>query len=201
MQVKLWAMRTRLLSAEEEDLLLASLPIALQERLRTVDDALRQQSLWGYSLLRFALREGYDVDVPAIAWSEQGKPYFPGQREFFFNVSHTDGAVLVGLSQREIGVDLEKDREAPARLRKLLQTGEPFFAQWVRWEACAKCLGVSVLSLLRNGMLPEGIAYCEIETFPGYRAGAAVQGAEEDVTVRITEWEELLSMCRDGGKD
>ena len=185
-------MRTRPLLAEEENQLLAVLPRSLREKLSMAEGTARQQSLWAYSLLRLALRESYRIELPDISWSERGKPYFSGQQELFFNLSHTDGAVLVGLSQREIGVDMEKDREAPVRLRKLLKTNQPFCQQWVCWEACAKCLGVSVLSLLRKGVLPECVTYHPVETFPGYWSGAAVQGGSVDVTVRIAEQAELM---------
>ena len=199
--MRLWAMRTRPLSAKEEALLLAALPITLQERLLAADAAARQKSLWTYSLLRLALWESYHMELPDIAWSEQGKPYFPRQQDLYFNLSHTEGAVLVGISQREIGVDIEKDREPPVRLRKVLQTEAPFFSQWIQWEACAKCLGVSVLSLLRKGVQPGGVTYYEAETFSGYWSGVAVQGGSADVTVRLVEQEELLPVRCDRGKD
>lgn len=192
MRVRLWAMRTGPLSPEEADRLLEALPMTLQEKIRMTVRAARQQSILAYSLLQLALREDYQIKLPDIAWTAQGKPYFPERRDLFFNLSHTDGAVLVGLSEREIGVDMEKDREAPVRLRKLLQAEDSFFSQWVRWEACAKCLGVSVLSLLRTGILPEYIRYYEIETFPGYWSGVAVQGETANAVVRLAVQEQLL---------
>ena len=116
--------------------------------------------------------------------------------ELFFNISHTEGAVFVGLSRRELGVDLEKERKAPIHLRKMLQPEDDFFSAWVRWEACAKCLGVSVLSLLRNGVLPEGVAYQEVETFTGYRAGAAEVGGEIDPKVEFVDSQSVLAWCK-----
>lgn len=192
--MKLWAMQTRPLLADEASRLLNALPDTLQKKVRTTEGMLRQQSLWAYSLLRFALRESCQKELPDIVWSSQGKPCFAGRQEPFFNLSHTDGAILVGLSRRELGVDIEKDREAPARLKKILQTDKAFFSEWVRWEACAKCLGDGVLPLLRKGALPENMTYYAFETFPGYWSGAAVRGTEANVEVYIAEQEQLLRM-------
>lgn len=44
------------------------------------------------------------------ALSEHGKPYLPGRGDVFFNISHSGRMVIVGVSDREIGVDIEKVR-------------------------------------------------------------------------------------------
>ena len=172
----MWAMRTKPLSAGAAARLLEALPPRLRERLRG-NGGPCQQSLWAYSLLRHAFQESYGAEMPEISWLPEGKPVFLERAGIHFNISHTEGAVLVGLSPEEIGVDIEKDREAPPRLQKLLQPGgEPFFSAWVCWEACAKCRGQGILSLLREGTLPDPMGYQSLEIFPGYWAGMAVLG-------------------------
>lgn len=194
--MRLWAMRTDPLAAAETELLLAGLPGTLQNYIRSTNPGKQQQSLWAYSLLRYALQTAYGLEMSEIVRDETGKPHFFEKTDIFFNISHTEGAVLVGLSRRELGVDLEKERKAPVHLRKMLQPEDDFFSAWVRWEACAKCLGVSVLSLLRNGVLPEGIAYQAVETFVGYRAGTAVVGSEIDPKIEFVDSQSVLAWCK-----
>ena len=194
--MRLWAMRTDPLAAAETELLLMGLPVTLQNYIRSTNPGKQQQSLWAYSLLRYAMQTGYGQEMSEIVWDKSGKPHFFENTELFFNISHTEGAVFVGLSRRELGVDLEKERKAPIHLRKMLQPEDDFFSAWVRWEACAKCLGVSVLSLLRNGVLPEGVAYQEVETFTGYRAGAAEVGGEIDPKVEFVDSQSVLAWCK-----
>lgn len=196
MRVRLWAMRTEPLTAAETELLLMGLPGTLRNYIRSVASRKRQQSLWAYSLLRYAMQTGYGLEMPEIVRDKMGKPHFCEKTEVFFNISHTEGAVLVGLSHRELGVDLEKERKAPVHLKKILQTEDAFFSAWVHWEACAKCRGVSVLSLLRKGVLPEDIAYQEVEVFPGYRAGAAVEGGEIAPEIQFVDSGSVLAWCK-----
>lgn len=201
MWVRLWAMRTDPLAAAETELLLTGLPVTLQNYIRSTEPGKRQQSIWAYSLLRYAMQTVYGMEMPEIVRDKTGKPCFCEKTDLFFNISHTEGAVLVGLSRRELGVDLEKERKAPVHLKKLLQIEDDFFSAWVHWEACAKCLGVSVLSLLRKGVLPEGVAYQEVETFTGYRAGAAEVGGEIDPKVEFVDSQSVLAWCRGGLQD
>ena len=133
------------------------------------------------------------MELPDISCSEEGKPYFPKHPEIHFNLSHTRGAVLVALSDRQVGVDMEWDRPLSCRLQKLLQVEEAeLLHAWVRWEACAKCVGQGVLPFLRQGMLPSEIVYQEIEIFPDYCAGVASWGEEEEISVHYVEPEVYL---------
>ena len=193
--MRLWAMRTRAFSGEEATRLLSVLPLSERERL-TDGERLREDSLWAYSLLRLVIDESFGMELPKISRAEGGKPYFPAHPEICFSISHTDGAVLVGLWDREIGVDLEKDRPAPERVRRLLDAGEePFFSEWVRWEACAKCAGKSVLSVLRTGKLPEDVVYQSVQIFDGYFAGAAARGETIEPALFCVDAEQLFDGC------
>lgn len=194
MQVRLWAMKTSPFVGDEASRLLAALPLTVQERL-TEGGKLRADSLWAYSLLRFAVLESFDMELPEISCTDAGKPYFTECSEICFSISHTEGAVLVGLWDREIGVDIEKDRPAPERVRRLLQAEKSFFSEWVRYEACAKCAEQSVLSLLRAGALPENVTCRAMTIFSEYEACAAVQGEGAEPTLSYVEEEQLLAGC------
>lgn len=123
MSIGLWAARLeRPLSEGEEKRLLALIPAARRERLlRVKDPARRREPLCAYLLLRLALRETYGwEELPEISLSAQGKPDFPDHPAVYFNLSHTGGAVLVGISDQPVGVDIERVRPvAPASLKRL----------------------------------------------------------------------------------
>ena len=98
-------------------------------------------------------------------------------------MSHTAGAVLVGLADEPLGVDIEHIR--PVSQLADVDTREDFFRSWVRREARAKRSGDGVGTMMRDETpLRYGEVYYEIETFPGYAAGVASGSAERSGTVR-----------------
>ena len=91
-----------------------------------------------------------------------------------FNLSHTRGAVLVGIHDRPIGVDIERIRPVSERTMQRLAgavTEREFFESWTRRESRAKRGGAGLAAMKREAsptMLGERFEY--IETFPGYVA-------------------------------
>ncbi|MPM55293.1 4'-phosphopantetheinyl transferase Sfp [bioreactor metagenome] len=185
MAVELWAARLdRPLNGRENDALLEMLPPERRERLARVRDAERwREPLCAYAILRRALWEKYRWrELPEIALTTQGKPEFPAFPEVCFNLSHTPGAVLVGLSNEPLGVDIEKIRPVSPRAMKRLADAaseKAFFQSWVRREARFKRSGAGV-SIMREGEAPlqYGEYFYYVETFPGYVAGVATRSAE-----------------------
>ena len=191
LSIELWAVRLeRPLTAEEAETMTALLPPERRERLQRVrQEERRKEPLCAYFILRQALEEQYGWrELPKIALTNRGKPYFPEHPEVQFNLSHTAGAVLVGLSDEPLGVDIEHIRPVSQRaMRRLadVDTREDFFRSWVRREARAKRSGDGVGTMIREETpLRYGEVYYEIETFPGYAAGVASGSAEKSGTVR-----------------
>lgn len=57
-----------------------------------------------YALLGELLRAEYGLGVlPAMARGADGKPYFPGEPELHFNVSHSGGLALCGAGEAPWG--------------------------------------------------------------------------------------------------
>ena len=106
----------------------------------------------------------------------------------------SSGAVLAALSDRPVGADLERLRTPPPRLaRRFGLEGEDFFRSWVRLEACAKRTGTGILHQLHEKAAPAPeTVYSEIETFPGYAAGAAGQNPLLPGEIRRLTLDELL---------
>ena len=144
----------------------------------------RAESLYAWALLGLALG---GKDLPAAAREPSGKPYFPEAPERCFSLSHTRGAVLLALSDRPVGADVELVRPAPPRLaRRFGLEGEDFFRSWVRREARGKRTGAGITGQLRTETAMEpGERFGYVETFPGYVAGVS---AMEEVPERAERY-------------
>lgn len=198
MATDLWAaLLDRPLTSRETDYLLEKLPLERRERLLR-QAGKQREPLCAYWLLRRALYEkcGWP-ELPEIGYTSTGKPYFPTCPEIHFNLSHTDGAVLVGLSDQMVGVDIEKIRSLrPSTLRRLKigSSAQDFFQNWVRLEARSKRDGQGIASIMRSEPpLQSGESYWEIDLFPGYAAGVASGDPLPPDSVRKYTLDQLLS--------
>lgn len=191
----------RSLTAEEEAVLLPLMPAERRERLLRVKQPERRgEPLCAYALLGLALSERYGWrTLPELAVTERGRPFFPGAPEVHFSLSHTGGAALAAVSDRPVGVDVERLR--PVRAAALRRTEgaaseTEFFQSWVRREARCKLRGVGVGTMLHGEppFAPEE-RYRELELFPGYVAGMAVLDPAPVVSARVVTVAELLAFA------
>lgn len=110
-----------------------------------------------YCLLEQLWRGETGRPLPAIARTEKGKPYFPGEG-LHFSITHTKHYAFCALSDRPIGIDAEElGRKINLTLaEKILSPGElrqyeaaadknkALLTFWVLKEAEAKCTGEGV---------------------------------------------------------
>ena len=108
----------------------------------------------GRALLASLYREVAGGDLPPIAITERGKPYFPDSC-WHFSISHTKAHAFCALSEHPVGIDAEElDRSIkPALADKILSPNEKeqfhgaadqrraLLTFWVLKEAAAKCTG------------------------------------------------------------
>ena len=108
-----------------------------------------------YALLGEFLRAEYGLGVlPAMARGADGKPYFPGEPELHFNVSHSGGLALCGAGEAPLGVDVEVLRpRRPGLARYVCSEAESAWLErqggdwgavytlWTLKEARVKCTG------------------------------------------------------------
>ena len=198
MSIDLWAARLeRTLTEQETERMMRILPPKRRERLMKLREDKRQEPLCAYLLLCLALWELYEWrGLPEIAENSMGKPYFPEHPEVHFNISHTSGAVLVGVSDQPIGVDIEKIRPVSQRaMRRLadVSTERDFFQSWVRREARTKRSGNGIGTMMRSETpLQQGEFYYELDTFPGYVAGVATRDRSPLGALRKYSLDELF---------
>ena len=129
-------------------------------------------SAWGVSLLAYAVRAVWGIDLPETAVLPGGKPYFPACPQVHFSVSHTRTAALVAVSAAPVGADVEQVRPLhPAMARRLAQADcgdlQPF-ELWTLRESWFKLTGAGDLRTIpfwrADGVLvpPEAGALCRV---------------------------------------
>ena len=180
MDIQLFAVKLdRPLTDEETDALLRIMPNERRARLmRMPKSELRQEPLCAYGILYMALRAMYGWKIlPRMHYSKYGKPGFEDFPEVQFNISHTRGAVLVGLHDEPLGVDIERIRplrEAlvrhtmnPAEAETILSAPCPeqmFTRLWTRKEAVLKLLGTGITDHLQQVLAPERLQGISLRT-------------------------------------
>lgn len=105
----------------------------------------------GRELLASAYRKKTGKEMPPIAVTERGKPFFVGS-DLHFSISHTKNHAFCALSERSVGIDAEEmDREinlnlaekilSPAEKLRFDGTRQTLLRFWVLKEAAAKLSG------------------------------------------------------------
>lgn len=87
----------------------------------------------------------YGGDLPQnvnIVRPEGGKPHFDNE-EVFFNLSHSHGVVMLGISHTPIGVDIEKVRDIDFKRFDFIDADDldDFFEKWTERESYLKFTG------------------------------------------------------------
>lgn len=102
------------------------------EQARRIKSGKQQQIYLGAEVLlnRSLERIGAGLSLPAVyTRTVHGKPYLYGQKGLYVNWSHSKDCVLCGLSDQEIGVDLQYMEKEPkkALVYRVLQPEERIF--------------------------------------------------------------------------
>lgn len=174
MDIRLCAVRlARALRADEVEMLLPLLPDERRARLARLSDPARgHEALIAYAALRAMLRDSFGMEeLPPITLGAHGKPYFPSRPDVCFNLSHTDGAVLVALHDQPVGVDIERLRPLSARsMQRIAGTmnEQTFFARWVQRESRAKWSGEGLRRARGEDAPVSGERLFCPDTFDGY---------------------------------
>lgn len=125
-------------------------------------------------LLEYGYREMYSEELPEIAKTEKGKPYFPARPDVHFSLSHTDTYVMCAISDSPVGCDIQAVRQVSDKLKKRTCTEKElavfdFFQLWTLKESWIKlngCLDREIKDIEFAGT-PDDI----IPPVPAVRAG------------------------------
>ena len=115
----------------------------------------------GRQLLAQLYQQATGENLPPIAVTANGKPYFPDS-DWHFSISHTDHFVFCALSEFNIGLDAEEKgrKVTPAMLEKFTSDAEKsrlgadpqdaFLRLWVLKEAQSKLTGRGMGNWLKD---------------------------------------------------
>jgi 4'-phosphopantetheinyl transferase len=164
----------------------------------------------GKKLLFLGLKETYglakkDLDNLAFATGVHGKPCLKDFPDIHYNISHTDRMVICGLSDKEIGVDVERIRPFhDGILRKVMSDTEKdflegleikerpeyFFRIWTLKESYGKAVGCGIamsLSAVSFTLREKENPICSIPGFSFFQ--------------QSVDGEYILSICRAGNEE
>ncbi|HUF60755.1 MAG TPA: 4'-phosphopantetheinyl transferase superfamily protein [Verrucomicrobiales bacterium] len=173
---EVWRARSR--TSEEEitrlQHVLSDAECSQAERFRRSVD--RACFVTSHALLRLLLSVRLDVEprLVVFATSKHGKPHLTpslAADPIFFNMTHSQGAILIALSGREIGIDAESPKDIPEVLdiaERFFSTEEAnalrysqeevrrtlFFRFWTMKEAVLKLTGSGIAGGLDSFSLP-----------------------------------------------
>lgn len=115
----------------------------------------------GRLLLAQLYRQATGNDLPPIAVTPRGKPYFP-ESDWHFSISHTKNHAFCVLSRHNIGLDAEEKGRSvsPEMIEKFTSDAEKtrlgnapqdaFLRLWVLKEAQSKLTGRGIGNWLKN---------------------------------------------------
>lgn len=103
------------------------------------------------------LKKIFSLQNLDFSYGDLGKPYLKNSN-FFFNVSHTKDALVIVKGEKELGIDIEKERNIDSRKLDLLNkkvstkalNSSEFLKEWTIKESYLKLLGLGIGTNLKN---------------------------------------------------
>lgn len=153
----LFIVKLSLIDAKTFDKLITLLPVSEKERiLKFKNKKSAADSLVAALLVRYALKETFDLsyDEIEIVRTKNGKPCLKGNQDIHFNISHSDELVVCIVSDKPVGIDVQKIKPVPLsvinrvcseeELKSNLSSSE-FIKLWTMKEAVLKRNGTGIL--------------------------------------------------------
>ena len=163
-----------------------SLLISLDKKSRLDNynsDIDKKIGLYADLLVRVAIHQDLNIENGGIEFgiNDHGKPFLINNQDYHFNVSHTRNTIAVAVSDKPVGVDVEKIREFELGIAKRFfterelnyisksqdNTYERFFEIWTKKEAYIKYIGKG-LSVPLNSFAVTGKSLSERFYTVGY---------------------------------
>ena len=118
-----------------------------------------EASIIGELLAKYAIKKHFGIPFSKQHFlkTEHGKPYLEGHRDIHFNISHSGEYVVCAVSDRPVGIDIEKtgayrqrvakricSREELDMLEKSEKPDDDFSCLWTQKEAVLKRKGTGL---------------------------------------------------------
>lgn len=163
-KVKLYIINSTLFSIDD----LSSVPLSVEEKERVekafTPEKQKERILSKYLKNRF---------VGSYYLDEHKKPL---SDDIFFNVSHSEEMIILGVCDIEIGVDIERIKDISPQMKRFIASDEEyeymsdeerFFEIWTNKESLMKCKGIGIVSKVSRipGLPINGIRTLENELY------------------------------------
>jgi 4'-phosphopantetheinyl transferase len=200
------------------DEMFAPLSIEKKERLRRYrHDIDRKIGVYSETLVKsvVSIMSGADYKALDIQISRTGKPYFTNLTGCEFNISHTKSAIAAAVSDKPVGVDIERVRDIDFKLAEKIfsenelawlcasdeNRNQRFFDIWTKKEALLKYRGTGLISNLKSADVTGVHPLEEFMTFEsdGYVisvCAAAPTGKIEFISVSEQDFIEMWRKCQ-----
>jgi len=186
-----------------------------------------QRKMLGQALLRMAVIINYGIrsDKLTIAYGNAQKPYLLSHPHIHFNISHSGRWVVVAVSEREVGIDVERVKKVNLGIaerffsemekHQLFSLPEAaqmdyFFDLWTLKESFLKAIGTGLTKPLKsftvvknhNGFSlsendeMETIALKQIEISENYKLAVCSCGDSVDETLCIVELPQIIDFLK-----
>ena len=154
---------------ENVRLLIANIDLGLNHRhflLKNISESQKEKAL-KYKNEKDQIRSmissylANSLSTDELLFNEMGKPYY--QNGPYFNISHSGKFVVMAVSDKEIGVDIEENKEQDMSSLikifneaevKLLKDHADFYYLWCAKESLIKCMGSSINKIKEVPSLP-----------------------------------------------
>jgi len=150
-----------------QDKLYSEMPNNIKAVLSDKKTSKRMLSLIGWKL--FMENAPSPELLSKVAFEDRGKPFIPNA-DIYFNISNTNGVVVLAISNQPVGVDIEKIRKPKPLIYKrvfcneevdFISSAEDFTYLWTRKEAVVKLFGGGI----SMGLTEFSVLKNEIEAF------------------------------------
>lgn len=134
------------------DAFFVRLPKSEQDRINLKKK--RADSIAARYVLSEILRDLFGEDLSEkISCDKEGKPFIIGRPDIFVSLSHSDRVVAAVVSDRPVGIDIERIRTVSEKLKsrvckKPTETDQEFFRIWTVKEAYLKAAGIKFSDML-----------------------------------------------------
>lgn len=149
-------------------------------------------------LLSEYLLYNYFFSNEEFFYNQYGKPYLKNK---YFNISHADNYLLLGIADEEIGVDMQKitfkknvEKLFSEEEQNLLKTAKEkiFTRYWVLKESYAKYLGVGISKkILQETIKKKDVYFYEYEDLNGYMIAVCLKNKHPKEKINYLTLNEL----------
>lgn len=141
----------------------------------------KKLSLYSEIIVRYVICRKFNINNSKIVFTrnEYGKPYLKDYINFYFNLSHTRNAIAVAISDKPVGVDIEKvgtaeliianrffnESEVAYITKTEIDIDKRFYEVWTKKEAYIKYIGKGLSIPLNSFDTLDNKVSKQIQTF------------------------------------